>query len=263
VCGLDEHVGRINECIRSIRRVYGKEVDIGIATFGNNKIPESLILATYAHINLLQFYDSPRQHFIPTLSESWRTYGVNCCEVIGLLSVSKHFYGLGYEHVFLIHNDLFIIRDVVKLYKAHMRGNWSFVAPFVNLIEAVTYSRTINYMPHQIKKRGVRLSQSIIIFNPLFIRDIYAQFDSDEGIWEKVLSHSDLHGDIALFDISRSFLGYSAITIGSEYFIDGRWSRDNIEQDILTKEIHFIHGPDVYNYMVNKIESIHRRIYAS
>lgn len=257
LCGIDSHLERIKKCLKSIYYVYGDKFDIGLSTFGSTVLKSSILLKEYAENNNLLFYDSKRQDFISKNAE------FHCCEIIGMLNISNHFYKLGYKQVYLMHNDMFIFRDFINRYEKNMINNWSFIVPFVNIDPfPLKYEEALKFSGFQLKNKPSRLSQTVVIFNKLLIQDCYKKYKNDKTIWKKLLIKNALNGDLGLFDLAKDFLGYTAKPIIDEIQISLRFFKGDIEKEIINnKNICIAHNPDTYKLLKYKFKYILDIIY--
>lgn len=257
ICGKDSHVKRIPFCIKSIKYIYHNNVDIGISTFGSKKLPPSIILKEFSKENNYIFYDSPRQDYTPLNREQ------HCCEIIGMLDISKYFYELGYKQVYLMHNDMFIFRDFVGKYEKNMVNNWSFIVPFINIDPSpLKYEEALKFSGFELRKKPARLSQTIIIFNKLFIQDCYKKYNNGKTMWNNYFKKDCMFGDLGLFDIAKNFIGYTAKPITDEIQISLRFFKGNMEKEIINnKNICMAHNPVTYKLLKDKFKYILDIIY--
>jgi len=212
ICGLDSHLPRIKNCLKSIKFVYKDSIDIGISTFGNKNQKQSKKLKEYSKEHGYIFYDCHRQDFVPLNRE------FHCCEIIGMFSMYKYYYEIGYDEVYLLHNDMFIFRDFLPVYNEKMKDKWSFITPFVNIdTPPLEFTKVIKYDNMKIKKLPSRLSQTIVIFNSNFIKEVYKKYKTEEVMWQKVFKKIDMHGDVGLFYIANNFMGYMGKHITEEF----------------------------------------------
>jgi hypothetical protein len=224
---------------------FCEPVDFGIATFGNKSLPNSIGLRKFASENNYAFYDDDRQN-VPCGSE------FHCCEILGLLSVSKHFYDLGYKKVFILHNDMFVFKDFIGVYSKNMCGNWSFILPFIDIDKGAglktDYERILSTNSYDIKKTPYRLTQTIVLLNKSFVNDVYKTYTNNDSLWKSVFSKISMYGDVGLFGIASDFLGYKASPIFGRVESSLRWdSEDVVLKEIEDKNIYYIHGEDTCN----------------
>lgn len=258
ICGLDTHLERVEYCISTIKHVYGDRVDIGLSTFGNVTIAPSNKLKAHAKKHDYYFYDAPRQDFFP-LEREWHS-----CEILGMFAISKYFYDLGFKYVYLLHSDIFVVRDFLSYYESLMIDPWSFICPFITIRgDKISYQEALRYNSFTIYKRRIqaRLTQSIIVFNKRFILEMYDEYKDERQMWDKVFEKSCMFGDIGLFDIAENFRGYSARPLDAKYTIDGDWEESKIINRIIQdKNVCFIHGPKKFKFLKKKIKDVLNRI---
>jgi hypothetical protein len=175
----------------------------------------------------------------------------------------KHYYGLGYDEVYLLHNDMFIFRDFLPRYKKNMIDNWNFITPFVNIDPPpLKFEKVLKYNNMKIKNLPSRLSQTAVIFNSKFVNDVYSKYGNEEEMWNKVFKKLDMHGDVGLFYIANNFLGYMGKPITDEIQTSLRFFKGNIVKEIIrNKNICIAHNPDTYKLLKDKFENMLERIY--
>ena len=210
VCGIDDHLPRIKKAVENIRAIFEDDVDIGISTFGGPRLKASNLLKEYAAQHKLLFYDAPRQKWVTRARE------FHCCEVIGMLTASKHFYDKGYDRVYLLHNDIVIKQDFRKLIELGLKNGWSFVAPVRKTVVRdhisldLPTSEALQLHSHQLAMTTTRISQECVLLNKKFIDAMYGTYGTEEQMWLKLFVYSNMHGDLALADLQH-FLGFEAI----------------------------------------------------
>jgi hypothetical protein len=174
----------------------------------------------------------------------------------------KHFYGLGYNEVYLLHNDMFIFRDFLPRYKNNMINNWNFITPFVNIDPPpLKFEEVLKYNNMQISKLPSRLSQTAVIFNPKFIDDVYKKYSDEETMWNKVFKKLDMHGDVGLFHVANGFMGYQGKPIIDEIQVSDRFYKgDMVKYIINNSNICIAHNPTTfktlkphYRYIMDRI----------
>lgn len=257
LCGIDSHLPRVENCLKSIKFIYKDSIDIGISTFGNRKQPPSKKLKEYSENMGFIFYDCPRQKFSPLNRE------FHCCEILGMLSMFKYYYSLGYDEVYLLHNDMFIFRDFLPRYAKNMKNNWCFITPFVNIDPPpMKFEDVIKYSNMKIKDLPSRLSQTVVIFNPKFINDIYNRYKTEEIMWNEIFKKLDMHGDVGLFYLAKGFMEYKGNPIVEEIQTSLRFFKGNMVNEIIrNRNICIAHNPDTYKLLKDKFENILKKIY--
>lgn len=259
VCGLDSHLDRIKLCTYTIEYVYKDKYSIGLATFGNKAVAPSNNLKKYAEQCNYYFYDAPRQWFIPSDRE-WYS-----CEILGMVTISKYFYDLGFDEVYLLHNDVFVVREFLSPYKQQMINNWNFICPFIYIKQSkLSYKEILTYDSFEIynKKIPARLTQSIVVFNKEFILSLYNRYNNEKQMWDDYFVNLCMFGDIGLFNVAQDFLGYTANPLDMKYTIDGGcWNKSTVIKSIINdKNICFIHGPEKFDFLKNKIKYVLKEI---
>ena len=226
ICGIDSHIDRIKRTVKNIQAVLSdpeKPVDIGIATFGSPKLRPSERLREYARGKRFLFYDAPRQKWV-TLGREF-----HCCEVIGMLTLSKWFYEKSFDRVFLLHNDIYIDRDFRELIAEWpIRKCWSFIAPVIktkvrDLISLdLSEADALRLHSHQLSMTTTRISQECVIFSRKFVDAMYATYGTEEKMWNDLFVYSSMFGDLGLTDI-KNFLGFEVKLVKPFLEHGGKW----------------------------------------
>lgn len=242
ICGIDAHLNRIEECYGSLKRIYpDMPFDIGISTFGNSSVPPSTALKAFCDSSSFVFYDDERQQLPPNPE-------FHCCEILGMVSVSKHFYDMGYKEVFVIHNDMIILRDFLPIYRERMVGKWSFVLPFLNIDTGFgteeEYAKSMLLNSFQIKDgTPYRLTQTIVVLNREFVTKLYEIYHDDNTLWKSVFNKMSMCGDCGLFDMAKDLLGYHINVIMQKTGTSDRWdTKDTILKETKSRNVYYIHG---------------------
>jgi len=266
ICGIDSHLNRIKQCVHSLKTLYSgyskSNIDIAIATFGNTTLPPSYKLKEYADKEGFLFFDAPRQDFIPLDRE------FHACEVIGMITIFKHFYDIGYEEVFQVHNDQLFIRNFLFRFRTEMKDKWSFIVPYCHPKEPkLSYDDAVKIDPWQMMKKSMtcRMSQTVVIFNPKFIDALYNRYKDEKGMWKEWFIKQPMFGDLALWSISKEFLGFASKHIDPivdklVWFKVRGHNYDFVEHLKRHKEIHFIHGDSSVDYLWNKYDTLYKKI---
>lgn len=242
MCALDVHLGRIQRLFPQMKKLWGNEISFGIGNFAARNIetsykstltpgkrwpnPSSEIpveLKKFAESNGIHFYAAPRQEFIPTEREQ------HCCEVLGLLAISKHFYDIGFESVYLIHTDIRIENDFLPFLDSLKKGDWSFIVSEIledrtpgapDKILRMEGRDDYAYWRKQMKaavgiraksKQPSRASLECLIFNKAFVHKMYERYETIEKMWYDLFYSFPMWGDIGLYNICEDFFGFNAI----------------------------------------------------
>ncbi len=212
VCGLDQHIPTIQQCVTSLARVVGDDTNISFGTFASKEVPPQFQLSQWAKERNYEHYDAPRQNFIPAVAE------FHCCEILGMLSVARHF-AETYEVVYLVHNDIICRKDFLPYFQKHMDGKWSFMATPRRLgLANISYQDAISYGGWKLRYTKARYSQIVVAWNSDFVKELYDRYKDDVSIWEQILRPMPLHGDLALFDFANSILGYHGVPVMEQIF---------------------------------------------
>jgi|1_EtaG_2_1085319.scaffolds.fasta_scaffold00652_12 hypothetical protein len=271
ILGVDSHLERIKKCASSIKAVFEDSVDIGIATFGNSFVEPSKKLENFSSKNKFIFYDSPRQNFLD-LDPNNKNQGFvttfrefHVCELLGNLLISKHYYDLGYDEVFLLHNDLFVVRNFLPVYRKNMVSNWAFVVPYTwhGSAKAKISLKELMSSVHKFVKpeSGPRFTQTILIFNKQLLKKISQKISNQKSFYEDFLINYNLHGDIALTEIWKDFFGFEGQPIEENILLDSCLPHPyNIEAIIKNSNITHLHGKSIYckyeNTIIDLIDKI-------
>ena len=104
-------------------------------------------------------------------------------QILSEIPVSKYYYDLGYEEVYLVSDETYFVRDFLKDFREKQRDKWMFVCPFLDRMS--DYGEKYNFYKkdhtdwvggEEAEKTTCRLRQSVIIYNREFINDIYLKF---------------------------------------------------------------------------------------
>ena len=270
VLGIDRHLDRISTCVESIKHVYrkGSNVDIGVATFGNTALPPSKELKKYCQQVGIMFYDATRQDFLEidkNNTDKQRTHngafvgtteGFHSNEILGKISISKFFYDLGYEEVYVLHNDVSIFRDFLPTYRKKMKDNWAFVSPYVQSKVADPVSlKDVSLMDpsersKQIQSRaiGSRIALSILILNKKLIYSLYSKYKTEKSMHINYFNKYCMIGDVGFLQLFDNFNGFSGNPIEDETGLDDWWSADcSLKRILLDEKITHIHGDVLFS----------------
>jgi len=230
ICGTDAHLPRVQRVAENIKKVFvnnsgDKTVDIAVATFGPPSLAPSNALKDFAEAEGFLFYDAPRQEWVTRGRE------FHSCEVIGMLTLSKHFYDRGYDRVYLLHNDIYISKDFTAVLATKEKNNWGYIAPLRktevrdHISLDIPFSEALLLHSHQMEMTTTRISQECVIFNPLFIEAVYGTYDDEKNMWFKIFVYSNMHGDLGINDIAKNFLGFDGIFAKPFLEHGGKWQK--------------------------------------
>ena len=272
VLGVDSHLSRIKKCISTIKLVYKSNVDVGVATFGNESLEPSVEIKKFCDQEDLLFFDSERQKFLNLSHNLGRVHGFigtdrefHVCEIIGNISISKYFYDLGYDEVYLLHNDLFVVRDFLPVYRKHMIGHWGFVVPHIcakhkNKLSIKELEKIDPLVRGDMMHNGSlksRFTQTVVIFNKSLINSLYDNFTNNENMYTNFFEKFSYYGDIALVQLFDNFYGFRGETIEENILIDKFHCHDTSAEAVKTNEkITHIHGDELWNSFENIIEEL-------
>jgi len=224
-CGVNEHISRMSKLLSSLSMLEG--TDFALASFGasdNNlsnfslrqyqskhkRLPittRPLLWERYAKDNLFQFYCAPFQDFLP-INRDW-----HCCELLGEINIAKHFYGLGYDLVYICHTDIEVPNEFFSKVEPLMKGEWSFLAHATRgLDNNIELQEKVFAIPSNFKiRQSCRISQECIVFNKDFIKTFYEVLWNEAIAWDLMFNELSLFGDVALLDLAPGLFGYKAI----------------------------------------------------
>lgn len=210
----DSSLSDVEFNVPSIREVYGQSVDLGIATYGARPAPPSVALKSYADENGILFFDAPRQDFLPSDREH------RCCGIIGQLTISRYFYNLGYEEVYLLHPDTYQFRDALPYYRRQMQGQWSFVTIFWHLFETdITFEQAVEWGGQKtFEKYKVTLPDAFLTYNKAFVEYLFSKYFNEKNMWQEIFHKFRMVTDAGLFDVAKNFLGWIPKIIGQGGF---------------------------------------------
>jgi len=241
-CGLDLHKQMIESSIATIIEDR-KDIDIGVATFGNKELPPSTQLKDFCKKNNFLFYDSPRQEFFP---EKIVQRGMNIiahvdtCELTGMLDVSIHFYkNYDYKCVILMHPDTLSIDSANNPIEKFIDTDYCVVAPLVDFNKSrkkIDPKSLANLDGHQISKTNYRITQSILSFGRKFCLDMIGELNSVENIWNNYFKNSIKFGDCSLVELFPQFRGFDSILIQEEGIVAQETFKYHIKDNLSFKQ---------------------------
>lgn len=312
IMGLEKHIPRMDNCISTIKLVYGDEMDfdIAIGTFTGPKLqePTGSELENFAKKNNYLFHNSGNQSFIETnipevfhnmanvLNEdcpqgpegispediskikenlqfdlantgvlkwskeaSWNLIENPTHEILGNLSLSRYFYDLGYDEVYLMHNDMYFIDDFLPSFRKRQINNWAFIAPALSpVLEKHKWNnKTIREFclkaqsPYLHPRYEIRIAQALMIYNKELVKKVYDTYNTDEELYRQYLQPFHRCGDIATIQLFDDFLGFrgNIIPPSDEIMYDPAWSdisqsdSDKLTTSLIRNSTCFIHGP--------------------
>lgn len=241
-CGLDLHEQMIKSSIATIMEDR-KDIDIGVATFGNKDLPPSIKLKDFCKKNNFLFYDSPRQDFYP---EKIVQRGmdivahVDACELTGMLDISIHFYkNYDYKSVILMHPDTLSIDSADNPIEKLIDTDYCVTAPLVdfrNSRKKIDPKNLANLDGYQISKTSYRITQSILSFGRKFCIDLIEELNSVENIWNKYFKNSIKFGDCSLVELFPEFRGFDSILIQEEGIVTQETFKYHLKDNLSFKE---------------------------
>tara|TARA_Y100001937_G_C7077300_1_gene311194 strand:+ start:258 stop:1100 length:843 start_codon:yes stop_codon:yes gene_type:complete len=261
VLGIDSHLPRIKKCISTLEAVYDDHqgLDIAIATYGPKALPPSKKLKVYCADKGFYYYDAERQHYFKR-DKKLEFYPHPTHELTANLGMSKHFYDMGYEEVYLLHNDMLIVRDFLPIFRSMQKGDWSVVAPTLVKEEEKTYTtlEAIKSVPPLKRTRElmkVRVTQTVLTFNKNLVNKIFDKYKNEETMYKKYLYKYSSYGDFALVQLFDNFLGFEVSVIPPDITtaIDLSWTWCTKERILQEKNITHLHGESVINKFGSQI----------
>jgi len=212
ICAIDDQIEGVKEISEQIE---GIGAEVGIATYGNKYCKPSVGLKAFSEEKNYKFFDSPRQLFVPLDRE------FHCSEMVAYLGISKHFYSMGYDSVYICHHDIRIEKNPLPNYEKEMKGKWSFVVAWRECREGEKISieqaleRTKTKSGFEMIETNIRLSHEFLIFNKKFVEFLYKKYKTDKELWDNLFKGFDMHSDLAMFDFYPTFEGFKAKIIDS------------------------------------------------
>jgi hypothetical protein len=207
--------------VDNIRDIYNNEVDIVFFSFDGNKVAQKIIEGTQHRRNenptkigfsrqetrkFCQEQNIPlivldRQDFIPHDRE------LGYSDIITYLDISNKLYQAGYKNVFLLHPDIFIVKDFIPYFDEVKNGQWSAMSTFFNFSSAsaaaneylIEKEDALKLNSWELSKTAGRLGNAVFLFNPEYVYMLYDKYKDNEGLWEK-FKPSFLSGDCAWVD---------------------------------------------------------------
>lgn len=237
ICAVDAHIQYLSSSLNNLKKEYPDD-EFAIASYHHINNPNKL-LAEFCKSNSVHYYDAPQNFIIPTLSY---------CEIVGIMEVSDYFYSLGYDEVYLLHNDIIIFDDYKKTFRDLMKGNWSIICPFMNFLNKEKDLKSIwinnyNYSSSFIEKyTTLRLTISLLIFNKEFLSTIKKNYRSFENFYKLKMKGSSPYGDCGLFDIDCFDFIINPI-LDENFLLEGCWFQSK------EKIINYIDNNSDYKYI--------------
>ena len=220
-CGLDLHKNTMEHCIKSLMKVRS-DVDIGVATYGNSKLPPSVELVKMCEDMSIPFHDCPRQTFskMPLqrmLNNPSLPADVDSCELTGMIQISHHFYkNYDYEMVILMHPDTLTIRNYNNSIEKYLGQEYCMVAPLINLeprkpIPSLDEFEKMSGL--QISKTRFRVSQAVLSFGKKYCLELFEKYETPENIWSQAYSGFVKWGDCSAINLYPEHEGCKSFLI--------------------------------------------------
>lgn len=227
IMGLDYHLPRIRHVINKINKYHKINLlDIAVSNYGvlwkkvkpqhmkwheqQRKIKFGSVLKEFCQKKGFYYYQPSPDTF---------NFALNICpstdELLNLVHIARHFYELGYERVYLLHNDIEFRGNAIIIFEKHMQGKWSFVGTLhYNRTHSVNYER-VTKIGSKAANDWCRIGTDFFIFSKEFIFELYRIYGTDRRIWDEVFSkYWSYCADLSLFDLSKNkLLGYDGIVI--------------------------------------------------
>lgn len=220
-CGLDLHKNTMKHCIKSLKKVRS-DVDIGVATYGNSKLPPSIELAAMCEEMDIPFHDCPRQSFskMPLqrmLSNPSLPADVDSCELTGMIQISHYFYKhYDYEMVILMHPDTLTIRNHDNSIEKYLGQEYCMVAPLINLEPTkpiYSFDEFEQMSGLQISKTRFRVSQAVLSFGKKYCLELFEKYKNPENIWSQAYSGFVKWGDCSAINLYPEHEGYKSFLL--------------------------------------------------
>ncbi|MFW5891717.1 MAG: hypothetical protein ACOCUI_05810, partial [bacterium] len=157
---------------------------------------------------------------------------------------------------------VYLIRDILPLFREKQIGKWSIVGIYVNKgdCEDDFINKDFDYWPNSwnVENKSYRLRQTLSIMNKEYVDHMYNLFKDDKGLWDNYFYRVHLAGDCGLFDIIKGDFGFIGNPIIGPHGLDmvPEHKIKKIKEDIKKENIYYIHGKLGFNEMVknNPIE---------
>ena len=214
ICAQDKDLTDVELLYPTLRAGYEQDVDVAISTYGGTELPPSTVLSKYAANNELRFFDVPRHVFVPP--GLYKTASTTIAQI----SISKHFYDLGYERVYLLHADMYLFRDPTPWFEKQVYGKWSFVSLYWQLTACDLKFQDAIQMGSQdiLKLHKVTLPDAFVLFNKEFVNYLFERYINEKNMWERCFYKFVMNGDVCPFGMAKEFFEYEARVVGQGGF---------------------------------------------
>ena len=256
-CGLDVHKNTMQHCIKSLMKVR-KDIDIGVATYGNSALPPSTQLSKMCKEMNIPFHDCPRQKFSkmplqPMLNRPHLPADVDSCELTGMIQISYQFYkNYDYDMVVLMHPDTLTIRNYNNSIEKHLGEDYCLVAPLINLEpdRPVQDFKIFEEMTGlKISKTRFRVAQAILSFGKKYCLHLFDKFKTPEAIWQQAFAGFVKWGDCSAINLYPEHEGYKTYLLHGDNQIVSQQSfgehySENLDYETFVrknKKFNFIH----------------------
>jgi hypothetical protein len=237
ICAVDAHIPYIELSLNKIKMIYPDD-EYAIASYHHIDRPNNQ-LHKFCESNNIHYYDSAQNFNIPILPY---------CEIVGIMDVSDYFYSLGYDEVYLLHNDVVIFKDYKNTFRNLMSENYSVICPLMNFISkekdlSSLWNIYSNYSSQSIETNTtLRLTLSLLIFNKNYLSTIKSNYISFQNFYQTCMNNSSPYGDCGLFDIDYFNFKIKPI-LDNDFLLEGCWfpSKEKI--------INYIENNDDYKYI--------------
>jgi hypothetical protein len=210
VLAIDERLDDVKRCVGSLRRVYGPDCPVALATYGGVEIGPQPKIRAYAEEQGLLYAEMDRQSFLtPDDSREWHS-----CEALARIQITRHFMTLGYEEIYIMHADVVILGNFREYYKAAITGaKWSFVGVLLRTGEPFEALTKKGSWAIYFEGNRARLSDLLVMYNVNFVQALYKEYETDAAIWKRWLSRFMLWSDLAQFDMARDWNEFKGFVI--------------------------------------------------
>jgi hypothetical protein len=261
-CGLDLHKNTMQHCISTLLKVRD-DVDVGVATYGNSKLPPSVELSNMCQEMGIPFHDCPRQSFSkaplqPMLTNPSLPADVDSCELTGMIQISHHFYkNYDYDMVILMHPDCVTIRNHNNTIEKYLGQDYCLIAPLINL-EPNKPPENLEMFDDmtglQISKTRFRIAQAILSFGKNYCLELFEKYETPEAIWSQAFAGYVKWGDCSAINLYPSHEGYKTILLHNDTQIVSQQSfeehtLENLDYESFLKKhkkfnfVHIGHAP--------------------
>lgn len=239
ICAVDKHCKYVTNSVEKIKNLFPLD-DIHVCNFNSGN----------SQLQLKSLCEKENFKFREFLFEPITKSRLVCNEIIAMLKISDFFYKEEYERVFLLHGDIEILQNYKEDFnKIPINKKWSVAAPLIDFTQPreeeylnKLWENSKNIFSKNIETHSIaRLTQSCLVFNPLFIKEINKNFLSIDDYFLNMFRDSSPYGDCGLFDCNH--LGFEVYPILNPISFEKKWLSMVTEEDFEKKfkNIKYIH----------------------